>query len=196
MIGILRDFTALLMVEGRQDGVGRGDSWEKVLYIDEDTGCSDLELDLSNPRILYAGMWRAERKPWTLISGAQEGGVYKSTDGGETWQRILYRGETTGAVDLTIDPANPRVLIAALNHHVTYPWDEESGGPTSGLFKTTDGGDTWTDITRNPGMPGGLIGKIGISISPARSSRVYAFIEADAGEGGIYVSDDVHPPGR
>jgi len=71
------------------------------------------------------------------------------------------------------------VVIAALNHHVTYPWDEESGGPTSGLFKSTDGGDTWTDITRNPGMPKGLVGKICIAISPARSSRVYAFIEAD-----------------
>ena len=117
-------------------------------------------------------------------------GIYRTTDGGETWERILYKGETTGAVDLSIDSTNPRVIIASLNHHVTYPWDEESGGPTTGLFKTTDSGDTWTDITRNPGMPEGLIGKIGISISPARSNRVYAFIEADEGEGGVYRSDD------
>ena len=103
---------------------------------------------------------------------------------------ILYRGESAGAVDLSIDRTNPKVVIAALNHHVTYMWDEESGGPSTGLFKTTDGGDTWTDITRNPGMPEGLIGKIGMSISPASSDRVYAFIEADGGQGGIYRSDD------
>ena len=77
-----------------------------------------------------------------------------------------------------------------MNHHVTYPWDEESGGPTSGLFKSIDGGDTWADITRNPGMPQGLIGKICVSISPALASRVYAFIEADEGAGGIYRSDN------
>ncbi|MDH5344858.1 MAG: glycosyl hydrolase, partial [Gammaproteobacteria bacterium] len=85
---------------------------------------------------------------------------------------------------------NPDVILASLNHHVTYPWDEESGGPTTGLFRSADGGKSWTDITRNPGMPGGMVGKIGIAISPADSMRVYAFIEADEGEGGIYRSDD------
>ena len=119
-----------------------------------------------------------------------ERGIYRTTDAGASWRRVLYRGETTGGVDVSIDAANPEVILASMNHHVSHPWDEESGGPTSGLFKSTDGGDTWVDITRNPGMPEGLVGKIGVAISPARSSRVYAFIEADAGTGGIYRSDD------
>jgi photosystem II stability/assembly factor-like uncharacterized protein len=119
-----------------------------------------------------------------------ERGIYRTRDGGATWEQVLYKGASTGGVDITIDPDNPDVIIVSMNHHVTYPWDEESGGPTSGLFRTTDGGDSWTDISRNPGMPTGLIGKICVSISPADASRVYAFIEADKGEGGIYRSDD------
>jgi photosystem II stability/assembly factor-like uncharacterized protein len=119
-----------------------------------------------------------------------ERGVYRTMDGGDTWEKILYRGESAGAVDLSIDATNPKVILAALNHHVTYPWDEESGGPSTGLFKTTDGGASWTDITRNPGMPKSLLGKICIAISPANSDRVYTFIEADEAEGGIYRSDD------
>ncbi len=143
-----------------------------------------LRIHPTNPDIVYVAAMG------DMFGPNPDRGVYRTTDGGETWERILYRGETTGAVDLTIDPTNPKVIIAALNHHVTYPWDEESGGPTTGLFKTTDGGDTWTDLTRNPGMPKGLIGKMCIAISPARPNRVYAFIEADEGEGGIYRSDD------
>ena len=119
-----------------------------------------------------------------------ERGIYRTTDGGETWEQILYRNVFAGGVDLTIDCSNPQLIIAALNHHVTYLSDEVSGGPGTGLFKTTDGGDTWTDITHNPGMPEGMVGKIGISISPADPDRVYAFVEADGGEGGIYRSDD------
>ncbi len=169
--------------DGVYKSTDSGETWTNV-GLRETRHIAKLLIHPTNPDIVYVAAMG------DMFGPNPDRGIYRTTDGGETWQRILYRGETTGAVDLTIDPANPRVLIAALNHHVTYPWDEESGGPTSGLFKTTDGGDTWTDITRNPGMPGGLIGKIGISISPARSSRVYAFIEADAGEGGIYVSDD------
>ena len=143
-----------------------------------------LRIHPSNPDIVYVAAMG------DMFGPNPERGVYRSTDGGATWERILYRGETTGAVDLTIDPRNPKVIIAALNHHVTYPWDEESGGPSTGLFKTSDGGDSWTDLTRMPGMPKGLIGKICVAISPARPSRVYAFIEADEGAGGIYRSDD------
>ncbi len=117
----------------------------------------------------------------TLASKAGIGDLKTLSENGT----LLERGETTGAVDLTIDRRNPDVIIASLNHHVTYPWDEESGGVTTGLFRTTDGGDSWTDITRNPGMPTGLIGKIGVAISPARSSRVYAFVEAAAGDDGL-----------
>jgi photosystem II stability/assembly factor-like uncharacterized protein len=160
-----------------------GETWANV-GLQETRHISKLRIHPTDPDIVYVAAMG------DMFGPNPERGVYRTTDGGETWERILYRGETAGAVDLCIDLKNPRVIVAALNHHVTYPWDEESGGPTTGLFKSTDGGDTWTDITRNPGMPKGLVGKICIAISPARSSRVYAFIEADQGEGGIYRSDD------
>ena len=160
-----------------------GETWTNV-GLQETRHIARLRIHPTNPDIVYVAAMG------DMFGPNPDRGIYRTTDGGQTWEQILYRGETSGAVDLTIDSTNPQVIIAALNHHVTYPWDEESGGPTTGLFKTTDGGDTWTDITRNPGMPKGLVGKICIAISPARSSRVYAFIEADEGEGGIYRSDD------
>ncbi len=158
-----------------------GDTWTNV-GLRETRHIARLRVHPTNPDIVYVAAMG------DMFGPNPDRGVYRTKDGGETWEQILYRGETAGAVDLSIDHTNPNVIIAALNHHVTYPWDEESGGPTTGLFKSTDGGDTWMDITRNPGMPKGLIGKMCIAISPARSSRVYAFIEAD--EGGIYRSDD------
>jgi photosystem II stability/assembly factor-like uncharacterized protein len=160
-----------------------GKTWTNV-GLRETRHIARLRIHPTNPDIVYVAAMG------DMFGPNPERGVYRTMDGGETWERILYRGETAGAVDLSLDSTNPKVIIAALNHHVTYPWDEESGGPTTGLFKSTDGGDTWTDITRNPGMPKGLVGKICIAISPARSSRVYAFIEAGEGEGGIYRSDD------
>ncbi len=160
-----------------------GETWTNV-GLEETRHIARLRIHPTNPDIVYVAAMG------DMFGPNPDRGVYRTTDGGETWKHILYRGETAGAVDLAIDPTNPKVVIAALNHHVTYPWDEESGGLTTGLFKSTDGGDSWTDITRNPGMPTGLIGKICIAISPARSDRVYAFIEADGGEGGIHRSDD------
>jgi photosystem II stability/assembly factor-like uncharacterized protein len=160
-----------------------GETWNHV-GLQKTRHIARLRVHPADPDIVYVAAMG------DMFGPNPERGVYRTIDGGETWERILYRGESAGAVDVCIDPVNPKVVIAALNHHVTYPWDEESGGPSTGLFKSTDGGDTWTDITRNPGMPNGLVGKIGIAISPADPNRVYAFIEADGGEGGIYRSDD------
>ncbi|MBM0228263.1 hypothetical protein [Micromonospora sp. ATA51] len=117
-----------------------------------------------------------------------ERGVFRSTDGGETWQRTLYRDDLTGAVDLSIDPADPQVMYAALWHAYRKPWLLNSGGDSSGLFKSTDGGSTWTELTNNLGLPDGPLGKIGISVSGADSNRVYAVIEA--ANGGMFRSDD------
>ena len=118
-----------------------------------------------------------------------ERGVFKSSDGGATWKKTLFRDARSGAVDLSIDPKNPNVMFASLWESFRTPWSMSSGGPGSGLFKSTDAGDSWIEITRNPGLPAGLWGKVGVTVSPVDGNRVYALIENDA-EGGLYQSDD------
>ncbi len=116
-------------------------------------------------------------------------GVYKSVDGGETWKRVLTKNKKVGAIDLTLDPSNPRILYAAMWEAYRNFWQISSGGEGSGLYRSSDGGDTWTEITRNPGLPGGLLGKIGVTVSPARPGRVWALVE-NREAGGLYRSDD------
>ncbi|MEO8452670.1 MAG: glycosyl hydrolase, partial [Gemmatimonadota bacterium] len=110
-----------------------------------------------------------------------ERGVFRSKDGGTTWDKILYRDDRTGAIDLALDPAEPRIMYAGLWQVSRAPWGLFNGGPGSGLFKSSDGGDTWTEITRNPGLPAGVLGKVGVSVSGADPARVYAIVEADSG---------------
>jgi len=117
-----------------------------------------------------------------------ERGVFKTTDGGKTWTKVLYRNEKTGAVDLVIDPSNPDVLYATFWEVHRTPWSLESGGPGGGMFKSTDGGRTWKELTKNPGLPTTIWGKSGVSVSGADPNRVYAIIEA--AEGGVFRSDD------
>lgn len=117
-----------------------------------------------------------------------ERGIFRSANGGKTWQKVLYRNDHAGAVDLCLDPKNPDVLFAAIWEVFRTPYSLSSGGPGSGLFKSTDGGNNWTEITRNPGLPKGIIGKIGVSASGADSNRVWAIVEAE--DGGIFRSDD------
>jgi photosystem II stability/assembly factor-like uncharacterized protein len=135
-----------------------------------------------NPDIAWAAVLGA------IFNPSEERGVYKTTDGGQSWRKVLYRNDRAGAVDLALDPSNPDILYAALWDVKRTPWSLESGGPGSGLFKSTDGGETWTEITRNPGLPRGTIGRIGVTVSGANPDRVWAQIEAE--EGGLFRSDD------
>jgi len=118
----------------------------------------------------------------------QERGVYRSRDGGKTWQKILYKNDSTGTVDLVLDPTNPRILYAAMWQAYRNPWSMSSGGVGSGMWKSADGGDTWEELTKNDGFPRGIIGKIGIAVSAAKADRVWASIEAE--DGGLFRSDD------
>jgi photosystem II stability/assembly factor-like uncharacterized protein len=117
-----------------------------------------------------------------------ERGVFRSTDGGASWEKVLFVDERTGAADLSLDPNNPGVLYAGLWQAEMKPWGGTDAGPGSGLYKSTDGGETWTNLTDNAGLPDGLIGKVGVAVG-ADSQRVYAIFSARPGAG-LYASDD------
>nr|MCU0619478.1 glycosyl hydrolase [Gemmatimonadaceae bacterium] len=128
---------------------------------------------------------------WVAVQGdrwqpSANRGIHRTTDGGRTWTRVLGGvNETSGAADLSIDPTNPRILYAAFWDHQRRPWVVRSGGPGSGLWKSTDGGDSWTRLSQ--GLPS-LMGKVGVAVSPANPDRVFAIVEAE--QGGLYRSDD------
>lgn len=117
-----------------------------------------------------------------------ERGIFRTRDGGKTWKKVLSRGTKAGGIDISIDPTNPRIVYASLWEAIRRPHQLISGGEGSGLFKSTDGGDTWTEISRNRGLPKGVLGKISVAVSPARPERVFALIEAT--DGGVFRSED------
>jgi photosystem II stability/assembly factor-like uncharacterized protein len=119
-----------------------------------------------------------------------ERGVYKTRDGGRTWDLVLHRSDKAGAADLIVDPRNPRVLFATIWEGRRTPWSMSSGGPDSSIYRSMDGGDTWTEITSATGLPKGLKGRMGVAVAPARPGRVWALIEAADGGGGLYRSED------
>ncbi len=124
-----------------------------------------------------------------IYKPTQERGVYKSTDGGKTWRKTLFANENAGAVDLIMDPNNPRVLYASTWNVRRTPYSLSSGGDGSALWKSTDSGETWKEISKNKGFAEGTLGIIGVTVSPANSDRVWAIVE-NKEEGGVYRSDD------
>jgi photosystem II stability/assembly factor-like uncharacterized protein len=158
-----------------------GKTWKRV-GLEDTRQISRIRVHPKNPDIVYVA---AQGHVW---GPNQQRGVFRSKDGGKTWEKVLYRGDKAGACDLIIDPTNPTVLYAGLWEVYRKPWTLESGGPGSGIFKSTDGGDTWTEITRNPGLPKGMIGIVGITVSPANPDRLWAIVEAE--DGGVFRSDN------
>jgi photosystem II stability/assembly factor-like uncharacterized protein len=167
--------------DGIYKSTDSGQSWHH-LGLAETRHISRIRIHPRNPELVYVAALGHVYGP------NKERGVYRSRDGGRTWEKILYRDERTGAIDLILDPTNPRIIYAALWEAHRTPYSLVSGGPGSGLFKSTDGGDTWEELTRRPGMPRGIIGKIGVTVSPAKPGRVWAIVEAK--EGGVFRSDD------
>jgi photosystem II stability/assembly factor-like uncharacterized protein len=119
-----------------------------------------------------------------------ERGLYRSRDGGDTWELVLHVSDSAGAVDVSLDPHNPRIVFATIWQARRTFWSIDSGGPDCGLWRSRDGGDTWENISERPGMPAGTLGKIGVSVSPARTGRVFAIVEATGRTRGLYRSDD------
>jgi photosystem II stability/assembly factor-like uncharacterized protein/DNA-binding FrmR family transcriptional regulator len=158
-----------------------GKTWKHVGLADS-RHIPRVRIHPKNPDIVYAAALGH------LYGPNQERGVFRSTDGGATWKRVLFVNDEVGAIDLILDPANPRVLYASMWRVKRMPHTLESGGPGSGLWKSTDGGDNWTEITRNKGLPQGTVGIIGVTVSPVDSDRVWAIVEAE--DGGVFRSED------
>jgi photosystem II stability/assembly factor-like uncharacterized protein len=123
-----------------------------------------------------------------LFGPNDERGVFRSRDGGASWQKVKFVSRDSGCIDLAMDPTNPRVLYAGFWNVRRQPWTLESGGPGSGIWKSTDGGDSWSELTAHPGLPRGVIGIVGLSVSPVDPENVWAMVEAE--EGGLFRSRD------
>ena len=158
-----------------------GKTW-KHMGLEATKAIHRIILHPSDPEVVYVG---AMGDPFTPNA---DRGLYKSTDGGQTWKQILFTHPQSGIADLVMDPQNPHKLIAALYEHRRTPYSFTSGGPGSGLFITYDGGKTWKQLSETEGLPGGELGRIGLAIAPSDPNRVYAKIEAQ--QNALFRSDD------
>ncbi len=157
-----------------------GDTWKRV-GLEDSERIARIAIDPGETSTVYVC---ATGHLW---SANEERGVYKTADGGESWERVLYVDEDTGCSDVAIDPQDPKILYAGMWQFRRYPDFFNSGGPGSGLYKTTDGGETWNELTR--GLPSGDKGRIAVAVAPSRASRVYAVVEAE--DTALYRSDDL-----
>ena len=167
--------------DGVYKSADAGKTWTHIGF-EKSENISKIRIHPTNPDIIFVAAFGKHSAP------NEDRGVYKSIDGGKSWKKVLYRDDKTAAIDISIDRNNPNIMYAAMWEAYRKEFTMSSGGPGSGLFKSIDGGETWTEITRNPGMPKGLIGRIGVSVSGANSKRVYALVENE--DGGLLSSDD------
>ncbi len=171
--------------DGMYKSTDGGETWGHIGL--EKTGIiSWIIVDPNDPNVVYVA---ALGQGWV---SNPERGVFKSTDGGETWKKILYVDDKTGAITLAMDPSNPRVLYASMWQAYRRHWMLSSGGPGSGIYKTTDGGARWTNISHNPGLPPGIWGKVTVAVAPSDPDVVYTVIQVKyRGQiGGLFRSDN------
>jgi photosystem II stability/assembly factor-like uncharacterized protein len=167
--------------DGVYKSTDAGKTWKRV-GLEDTRQIPRIRIHPKNPDLVYVA---ALGHVW---GPNDQRGVFRSKDGGKTWEKVLSRSNKAGSIDLIIDPSNPNILYAGFWEVYRKPWTLESGGPGSGIFKSTDGGDTWNELTRNTGLPKGTIGKVGIAVSPANSDRIWAIVEAE--DGGVFRSDN------
>ncbi len=167
--------------DGVYKSTDAGRTW-KHIGLEQTQQIGAVVVNPRNPNIVFVAALGHQ------FAANEERGVYRSTDGGVTWKQILTRGPKAGAVDIVMDANNSNVLYASFWEVYRTPYSLESGGPLSGLWKSNDGGDTWKDLTHATGMPRGIQGRIGVTVSGANSDRVWAIVEAD--DGGVYRSDN------
>ncbi len=167
--------------DGMWKSTDAGDTWARI-GLEDSQHISRIRIHPKDPDIVYAAVMGH------LFGANEERGVYRSKDGGNSWQRVLFVSDEVGAVDLAMDPTNARILYASFWRVLRTPFGLESGGEGSGIWKSVDGGDTWVELTGNEGMPAGPIGISGITVSPSNNKNVYAIIEAE--NGGVFRSAD------
>ncbi|MDG2342726.1 MAG: glycosyl hydrolase [Cytophagales bacterium] len=159
-----------------------GETWKKMNLNIDQVQVGRIAIHPKNPDVVLIAVMG------DLFKNSSDRGLYKTTDGGDTWSKVLYTNNRAGAVDVSIDKNNPRIVYASTWNIRRTPYSLESGGEGSGLWKSTDGGDTWKNISGNEGLPSGTWGISGVAISPVNSKKIFALIENQ--DGGLYRSDD------
>jgi len=172
---------SLNLGEGIYKTLDGGKTWKRM-GLEKTRNIHRILIDPTNPNTVYAA---AIGNPYGIHS---ERGVYKTTDGGETWQRILYTNDTSGCAELVMDPSNPNKLIANMWQHQRKPWNFNSGGPGGGVYITVDGGKNWNKLSKEDGLPADPIGRCGLAFAPSHPNIVYAKVEAT--KNGFYKSED------
>jgi len=168
--------------DGVYKSIDGGETWSH-LGLEETHHIAQIKIHPINPDIVYVAAFGHAFGP------NPERGVFRTMDGGKSWKKVLFKSETAGAIDLVMNPTNPDELFASIWEFERKAWGPKTGGDESGLWKSTDGGENWTDITYSKGLPEGSHGRIGLTMSAADGKRVYALIDSET-KAGLYRSDD------